>query len=88
VPTHGELIQLVKYWVSKAIGDEYFIFSGQCFGSSDLRRLDFDWNRVNEIAQVLGEAETDKAVKEAYDRSCARRLRKKRLDRFPLWNVG
>jgi len=67
VPTQGELIQLVKYWVSKAIGDEYFIFSGQCFGSSDLRRIDFDWNRVNEIAQILGQAESDKAVKEAYE---------------------
>jgi hypothetical protein len=67
VPTRAELIQLVKYWVSKAIGDKYFIFWGQCFGSSDIRRVDFDWNRVNEIAQVLGEAETDKAVKEAYE---------------------
>jgi hypothetical protein len=65
VPTRAELIHLVKYWVSKAIGDEYFIFSGQCFGSSDLRRIDFDWQRINEIAQILGEADTDKAIKKA-----------------------
>lgn len=67
VPTRDELIHLVKYWVREAIDDSYFIFWGQCFGSSDLRRIDLDWQRVNEIAQVLGEAETDKAVKKAYE---------------------
>jgi hypothetical protein len=66
VPTQDELIHLVKYWVKKAVDDRYFIFWGQCFGSSDLRRIDLDWQRVNEIAQILGEAETDKAVKKAY----------------------
>jgi hypothetical protein len=67
VPTQAELIHLVKYWVREAIDDRYFIFWGQCFGSSDLRRIDLGWQRVKEIAQVLGEAETDKAVKEAYE---------------------
>jgi hypothetical protein len=67
VPTHDELIQLVKYWVRKAIGDKYFIFWRQCFGGSDLRRIDFDWQRVNEIAQFLGEEETDKAIRETYE---------------------
>ena len=60
VPTHGELIQLVKYWVTEAIDDEYFIFAGQCFSSSDFRRIDSDWNRVNEIAKILGEEQTDR----------------------------
>jgi hypothetical protein len=67
VPTQDELIQLVKYWVREAIDDEYFIFAGQCFSSSDLRRIDSDWKRVNEIAQILGEEETDKAVMKAYE---------------------
>ena len=67
VPTQDELIHLVKYWVKKAIDDRYFIFWGQCFGSSDLRRIDFDWQRVDEIAQILGKEETDKAVKKAYE---------------------
>ena len=65
--TQDEVIHLVKYWVRKAIEDRYFIFWGQCFGSSDLRRIDFDWQRVAEIAQILGEEETDKAVKKAYE---------------------
>jgi hypothetical protein len=65
--TQDEVIHLVKFWVKKAIDDRYFIFWGQCFGSSDLRRIDFDWKRVNEIAQILGEEETDRAVKKAYE---------------------
>jgi hypothetical protein len=67
VPTQDELIHLVKYWATKAIHDRYFIFWGQCFGNSDLRCIDFDWQRVDEIAQLLGEEETDKAVKKAYE---------------------
>ena len=65
--TQDELIHLVKYWVKKAIDDRYFIFWGQCFGGSDLRRIDFDWQRVNELALILGEAETHEAVKNAYE---------------------
>jgi hypothetical protein len=38
-----------------------------CFGSSNLRRIDLDWIRVNEIAQILGEEETTKAVEKAYE---------------------
>jgi len=67
VPTKGELIHLVKHWVRKAIDDEYFIFWGQCVSNSDLRDIDFDWNRVNEIAQILGEEETNKAVRKGYE---------------------
>jgi hypothetical protein len=67
VPTQGELIHLVKHWVREAIEDDYFIFWGQCFGSSDFRRIDSDWERVNEIAQILGKEETEKAVKKAYE---------------------
>ncbi len=67
VPSQDELIHLVKYWGRKAIADEWFIFWGQCFGGSDLRRIDFDWIRVNEIGRILGEAEADRAVTNAYE---------------------
>jgi hypothetical protein len=67
VPTQDELMQLVNYWTKKAIADEYFVFYGQCYGGSDLRRIDFAWNRVNEIAQVLGKEHTDEAVKKTHE---------------------
>src|ERR1700730_18115854 len=67
VPTQGELVHLLKYWVRKAIDDRYFIFWGQSFGSSDFRAIDRDWERVNEIAHILAEAETNKAVTKAYE---------------------
>ena len=54
VPTPDELAVLVKHWVNKAFDDEYFIFWGQCFGSSDLRYIHHDWKRVNEIASSGG----------------------------------
>jgi hypothetical protein len=66
VPTHDELFQLAKHWVKKAIGDEWFIFCGQCFGSSDLRSIDADWERVAEIEAILGRERTELAVEEAY----------------------
>jgi hypothetical protein len=69
VPTRDELVELVKYWVTKAIDDNYFIFWGQCFSGSDLWRMEFDWQRVNEIAQILGKEETGKAVKKAYEKA-------------------
>jgi hypothetical protein len=69
VPTRDELVELVKYWVTKAIDDNYFIFWGQCLSGSDLWRIEFDWQRVNEIAQILGKEETGKAVKKAYEKA-------------------
>lgn len=69
VPAPDELAVLVKHWVNKAINDEYFIFWGQCFGSSDLRRIDLDWKRVNEIAEVLGDKATRTAVEEAFQQA-------------------
>jgi hypothetical protein len=57
----------VKYWAKRAIDDDYFIFWAQGCSSSDLRQIDLDWKRVNDIAQILGKEETDKAVKKAYE---------------------
>jgi len=69
VPNPDELAVLVKHWVNEAINDEYFLFWGQCFGSSDLRRFHLDWKRVNEISDVLGDKATRKAVEEAYQQA-------------------
>jgi len=66
VPSQDELFQLTKHWVKEAISDEWFIFWGQCFGSSDLRRIDADWNRVAEIKAILGIERTEIAIEEAY----------------------
>jgi hypothetical protein len=67
--TPDELAVLVKHWVNKAIDDEYLIFWGQCFGSSDLWDIHLDWKRVNEISDVLGDEATRKAVEEAYQQA-------------------
>ena len=58
VPTPDELAVLVKHWVNSAIDDEYSVFWGQCFGSSDLWDIHLDWKRVNEIAAILGDKAT------------------------------
>jgi hypothetical protein len=67
VPTQGELVHLMKYAVKKVIHDDYSLFAGLWLSDSDLRRIDFDRKRVDEIAQLLGAAETDKAVTNAYE---------------------
>jgi len=69
VPTPDELAVLVKHWVNKAFDDEYFIFWGQCFGSSDLQHIHHDWKRVNDIADVLGDEATHTAVEEAFQQA-------------------
>jgi hypothetical protein len=84
VPTQDEWIVLVKYWVNKAIDDRYFIFWGQCFGSSDLDEISFDWNRVNQIAEMLGPTETDRAIAKAYEEA-AQRYERSDWVVFPLW---
>jgi hypothetical protein len=62
VPTQDELIHLLKHWVKKAVDEQFFVFGCQSYGSYDLQR-----NRINEIAQILGDEETDRAVKKAYE---------------------
>lgn len=69
VPTSDELAVLVKHWVNQAINDEYFVYWGGCIGRSDLRRIDFDWNRVNEIEKILGHEANHAAVEEAFQQA-------------------
>jgi len=69
VPTPEELAVLVSYWVKDAIRVKYFIFWGQCYGGCEIREISFDWERVNEIAKVLGNEATDRAVEGAYLRA-------------------
>ena len=69
MPTPDQLAVLVKHWVNEAINDEYFLFWGQCVSTSDIRRIDLDWKRVNEIAEVLGDEATHAAVEETYQQA-------------------
>jgi hypothetical protein len=66
VPTPDELAVLVKHWANEVIKDEYFVFWSQCFSSSIVQRIDRNWNRVEEIAEVLGDEATHTAVEETY----------------------
>ena len=67
VPTQDELVHLMKYAVKKVIRDDYSSFAGKRFDDSDLRRIELDRQRVDEIAQILGKAEADQAVASAYE---------------------
>ena len=69
VPTPNELALLVNHWATEAINHRYFIFFGQCFGSSDIRFIDSCSKRVDEIAEVLGDEATDAAVEYAYQQA-------------------
>ena|ERR1035438_2802776 len=66
VPTPVELAVLVKHWANEVIKDEYFAFWSQCFSSPIVQRIDRNWNRVEEIAEVLGDEATHTAVEETY----------------------
>jgi hypothetical protein len=67
VATRHELIQLAKYWTKRAVDIEYFWFCCEQVGSSDRRIRTFAWNRVDRIADLLGEDEVNQAVQQAID---------------------
>lgn len=64
-PTERELFQLVKYWAKEAIAEELELFWGQCFGMSDIDRMDAAWLRVNEIGELIGQSNAAAAVEQA-----------------------
>lgn len=66
VLTRDELTVLVRHWANEAINEQYSIFSGLCFSSSDFDRIAYAWKRVSEIADVLGDEATRTAVDETY----------------------
>lgn len=78
--TRHELIQLAKYWTTKAIDIEYWWFLYEQVGTSETRSRAFAWRRVSRIEEIVGKEEVDGAVKEAYDEYG------KRLD-AKAWNI-
>jgi hypothetical protein len=65
VPTRHELIQLVKYWATVVLDDEFFIFVYCQRGSREIRRIPFGRRRICRIATVLGEEAVQRAIDEA-----------------------
>jgi hypothetical protein len=64
-PTRHELIQLVKYWTTIVLRDEFYIFAYGPPGSPEMRRIPFGCRRIDRIATVLGEEAVQRAVDEA-----------------------
>ncbi len=66
VPTRHELLQLVNFWVKKALDYQYFDFLYAQTGSTELRLIPYAWRRINRIGELLGEERVKEAVEEAY----------------------
>jgi len=66
VPTRHELLQLLNFWVKKALDYEYFAFLYAQTGSTEIRLIPYAWRRINRIGDLLGEESAKKAVEEAY----------------------
>jgi len=71
VCVRSELKELAKHWAEEAFRYDFFIFAGGCFGSSDLRRIDFMWSRVDRIGEVLGRNEVHEIVNYVKSTLCA-----------------
>lgn len=67
-PTRHELIQLVKYWATVALGLQFDYFLYSSTGSTEWRLGAFASRRINRIAIPLGEVEVQKAIREAEDK--------------------
>lgn len=65
VPTRHELIQLVKYWATLDLDQQFYFFLYTQTGSDDRRRGAFARRRISRIATILGEEEVQKAMQEA-----------------------
>jgi hypothetical protein len=65
VPTRHEMIQLVKYWATLDLDQQFYFFLYTQTGSDDRRRGEFARRRICRIAAILGEEEVRKAILEA-----------------------
>lgn len=65
VPTRHELVQLIKYWATVDLENEFYFFLYTQTGSNDSRRGAFARRRISRIATILGEEEVRKAIEEA-----------------------
>jgi hypothetical protein len=73
VPTHHELIQLVKYWASLKLRQSFYFFVHGQTGSDEWRRAAIANRRIERIATLLGEKEVQKAIK-ACEREFSRKI--------------
>ena len=81
VPTKHELLQLVKYWYGRILGDDFFRFEYGGSDSSELRVGRFGPRRIRRAAAAIGQEAVDQAIEEA----CAQFKAKVNDDR--LWDV-
>jgi len=65
VPTRHELIQLVKYWATLDLDQQFYFFLYTQTGSGERRRREFARRRISRIAAILGAEEVRKAIDEA-----------------------
>jgi len=81
VPTRHELIQLVKYWYSRVLDDQWFFFTDGQTGSSEFRIEAFAGNRIARAAVAIGEEAVDQAIKEVREEF------KAKLNDARLWDI-
>jgi hypothetical protein len=62
VPTRHELIELVKYWYGRWLGNDYFYFLTGQTGSTENRENPFAARRIDRIQTVLGQETVDRAI--------------------------
>jgi hypothetical protein len=67
VPTRRELCVLVKYWMTKVIDYDFWLFCYHQTSSSGSRRSAFGSRRIDRIAAFLGEDGVKRAIDEAYE---------------------
>ena len=82
IPTRGELLQLVKYWMNEKLRDDWFYFNTGNTGSSEWRLNMFARRRINRIASLIGEKETNEAINEAFTE-----FREKYGSNMKLWQI-
>jgi hypothetical protein len=69
-PIRGELVQLVKFWTTIAIDDQYLVYLHDQTGGSELLRMGLAGRRIDRIVAVLGEETVQTAMREAEEEFC------------------
>lgn len=68
VPTRREVVELVKYWYSRVLDNDWFYFSCGQAGSSEWRLDVYAQRRISRAAAVIGQEAVDMAIKEAREK--------------------
>jgi len=64
VPTRHELLELVKYWYSVILHNNWFFFCYQQTGSREIRENWFAGRRISRVERILGEKPVERAIEE------------------------